>query len=114
MTDISSQRENALAYNILALIQHCVEQAHQRPNAPPPAVSCFHLAGQLRSGYHGLLIALPPEHWPRCGTDPADLARHLLGLARLINPQQVATSKRKPKPNMPKGYGDGATARVIA
>ncbi len=106
-----------LAYNVLALLQRAVEQAHQpppaAPSAPPPEVSCFHLAVQVRSGYEGLLIALPSEHWPRWDTaDPAGLAQQLLRLARTINPKQVATSKRAPKTAKPKGYVDGKTART--
>jgi len=110
-----------LAYNVLALLQRAVEQAHQPPPTPPPPatppplleVSCFHLAQQVRGGYEGLLIALPPEHWPRWNeADPAGLAQHLLRLARNINPRQVATSKRGPKAAKPKGYVDGKTARA--
>ncbi len=110
-----------LACNVLALLQRAVEQAHQPPPAPPsPAappppleVSCFHLAVQVRSGYEGLLIALPPEHWPRWnGADPAGLAQDLFRLARNINPRQVATSKRGPKIAKPRGYVDGKTARA--
>jgi len=113
-----------LACNVLALLQRAVEQAHQPPPAPPspaapplppPAleVSCFHLAVQVRGGYEGLLIALPPEHWP-CwnNADPAGLAQHLLRLARNINPRQVATSKRGPKTAKPMRYVDGKTARA--
>ena len=107
-----------LAYNVLVLLQRAAEQAHQPPPASPPSaapldVSCFHLAQQVRSSYEGLLIALPPEHWPRWHeTDPAGLARHLLRLARNINPRAVATSKRGPKTATPKGYVDGKTARA--
>ena len=105
-----------LAYNVLALLQRAVEQAHQPPPAAPPAprreVSCFHLAVQTRGSYEGLLIALPSEHWTCWHTaDPVGLAQHLLRMARNINPRQVATSKRKPKPKAPKGYVDGKTAR---
>ena len=96
------------------------QQAHQPPAAhtdvpppPPLEVSCFHLAVQVRGGYEGLLIALPPEHWPRWNrADPAGLAQYLLRLARSINPQQVATSKRGPKIAKPKSYVDGKTARA--
>jgi len=108
-----------LAYNVLALLQRAVERAHQPPPAPssaappPLEVSCFHLAVQVRGSYEGLLIALPPEHWPRWNeADPAGLAQHLLRLARNINPRQVATSKRGPKTAKPKGYVDGKTARA--
>ena len=81
--------------------------------APPLEVSCFHLAVQVRNGYEDLLIALPPEHWPRWDeADPAGLAQHLLHLARNINPRQVATSKRAAKTAKPKSYVDGKTARA--
>jgi IS4 transposase len=113
---------SVLAYNVLALLQRCVEQAHQRPHEPPPEVSTYHLALQVRSSFQGLLIAVPPEAWPAWHeADPNRLVERLLGLARHINPRQVATSKRAPKPKTPKGYADGktvrahvATARVLA
>jgi len=41
-----------LAYNVLSLLQRCVEQAHQEQK-PPPEVSSYHLALHIRSGYEG-------------------------------------------------------------
>jgi hypothetical protein len=56
---------------------------------------------------------MPPTHWQSWQqADPVCLAERLLTLARRINPSQVATSKRKPKPKIPKGYVDGRTARA--
>ena len=102
-----------LAHNVLALLQRCVEQAHQRQREPPPEVSTYHLALQVRSSYEGLLIAVPPERWPPWHeADPSRLIERLLCLARHIEPRQVATSKRKPKPKTPQGYVDGKTARA--
>ncbi len=98
-----------LAYNVLALVARCVERAH----APAPPVSLFHLAVHIRSGFDGLLIAVPPEHWP--GTVEGGLAglvERLLQLARHVDPKRVAASKRGPKPKVPKGYVDGKTARA--
>jgi len=40
-----------LAYNVLALISRCVEQAHQQPEEPAPEVSMFHLALSVTSSY---------------------------------------------------------------
>jgi hypothetical protein len=100
-----------LAYNVLALLQRCVEQAHQEQE-PPPEVSTYHLALHIRGGYEGMLIALPPEQWHSYDGDPTGLADRLLQLARNINPRQVATSKRRPKAAKHKGYVDGATARA--
>jgi hypothetical protein len=104
---------SVLAYNILALLQRCVARAHQRQHEPPPEVSTYHLALQIRDSFQGLLIAVPPEAWPSWHTaDPSRLVERLLCLARHINPRQVATSKRKPKPKAPKGYVDAKTARA--
>jgi hypothetical protein len=101
-----------LAYNVLALIGRCVEQAHHQPPQPPPAVSPFHLALTIQSSYEGMLIALPSEHWSVWRqADPGTVAERLMELARHINPRRVATSKRKPKPVQRKGYVDGKTAR---
>ena len=100
-----------LAHNVLALLQRCVEQAHQEQE-PLPEVSTYHLALHIRSGYEGMLIALPPEQWPSYDGDPTSLADRLLRLARNIDPRQVATSKRGPKITKPKGYVDGALARA--
>lgn len=98
-----------LAYNVLALVARCVERAQ----APAPPVSLFHLAVHIRSGFEGLLIALPPEHWPGpVEGGMAGLVERLLQLARHIDPKRVAASKRGPKTKAPKGYVDAKTARA--
>lgn len=101
-----------LAYNVLALLQRVVEQAHQAHN-PELEVSTFHLAQQIKSGYEGLSIAVPPDHWSSISeeNDPRGFLQRLLCLARRIRPKQVATSKRGPKIDKAKGYVDGKTAR---
>lgn len=101
-----------LAYNVVALLQRAVEQAH-RQEQPPFEVSSYHLAEHVKSGYEGMLIALPSEYWPSArDNSPQELAHRLLRLAHRISPQQVATSKRGPKTIKPRGYVDGATARA--
>jgi len=102
---------SVLAYNVLSLLQRCVERAHQEQE-PAPEVSTYHLALHIRSGYEGMLIALPPEQWRSYDGDPTGLAERLLRLARNIDPRQVATSKRGPKVAKPKEYVDGAVARA--
>ena len=93
------------------MLQHCIEQVH-RATHPSLQVSVYHLALQIRCGYEGMLIALPPEQWPSYDGAPTALADRLLQLARNIDPRQVAISKRGPKAAMPKGYVDGAVARA--
>lgn len=99
---------SVLAYNVLALIARCVERAHE----PAPEVSLFHLVVQIRSGYEGMLVALPPEHWSAPDIETSGLVERMLQLAKRIRPKSIATSKRGPKPKKPKGYVDGATARA--
>lgn len=109
-----------LAYNVLSLLQRAVEHAH-RPQTPDLEVSTYHLSVQVKSGYEGMLVAVPAEHWPSAANqDPQALAQTLLRLAQRILPKQVATSKRGPKTIQPKGYVDArvasahvSTARLI-
>jgi IS4 transposase len=109
-----------LAYNVLALLKRVIEQAH-RATHPELDVSTFHLTVEITSGYEAMALALPPEHLP-CASDlpPPQLMQRLLTLAARLKPKQLASSKRAPKPKLPKGYVDGsiarshvATARVI-
>ena len=100
-----------LAYNVLALLQRCIEQAHQATH-PTLQVSSYHLALQIRSGYEGMLIALPAERWSTGDTGPAAVAAHLTRLARNVVPRQVAATPRGPKPASKKGYVDAAVARA--
>jgi hypothetical protein len=101
-----------LAYNVLALIGRCVEQAHHQPPQPPPQVSLFHLALTIQSSYEGMLIALPSKHWTVWRqANPCTVAERLMELARHITPKRVATSKPKPKRIQRKGDLDGKTAR---
>jgi hypothetical protein len=76
-------------------------------------VSAYHLALHIRSGYQGMLTALPAEQWLPFGVaDPAALAERLTRLARNLVPRQVASSPRGPKAASRKGYVDGAVARA--
>jgi len=100
-----------LAYNVLSLLQRAVERAH-RDEQPQLEVSTYHLVEHVKSGYEGMLIAVPAEHWPAAAEHTAQtLAQTLLRLARRILPKQVATSKRGPKLDKPRGYVDGSIAR---
>ena len=101
-----------LAYNVLNLLKHSVEQAH-RPEQPQIDVSTYYIAVDVRAEYEGMLIALPAPAWPSwCETDAAALADRLLGLARRLNPKRLATRKRGPKIKKPKGYVNAVIARA--
>ncbi|MHC8349606.1 IS4 family transposase [Pseudomonas sp. RT4P38] len=95
-----------LAYNVLSVLKRSVEQAHRQTQPEDWEASIFHLTVQVRSGYEGLQIALPPEHLAipiRSG----GLAQHLLALAKNIPPKSVAKSKRGPKVPKPKEWLEG-------
>ncbi len=99
-----------LAYNVLALLKRVTEQAH-RATHPELDVSTYHLTVEITSSYEAMVRLLPPEHLPCADDDPAQLLQRLLRLTSRLSPRQLATSKRKPKPAVPKGYVDGSIAR---
>jgi len=99
-----------LAYNVLAVLKRSVEQAHRETQAPGWEASIYHLAVQVRSGYEGMQIALPSEHFPVIAEK--NLAQWLLELARNILPKQVAKSPRGPKVPKPKAWVQGTTANA--
>ncbi|MGH8805401.1 MAG: IS4 family transposase [Polaromonas sp.] len=101
-----------LAYNVLSVLKRSVEHAHQG-SVPQLDVSTYYLALDIRSGYEGMLIALPAKTWePWSSAAPSMIAQRLLALARRVEPRRVSTHKRGPKNNKPKGYVDGAAARA--
>ena len=100
-----------LAYNVLSLLQRAAECAH-RPEQPRLEVSTYHLAEHVKSGYEGMLIAVPAEHWPEATRETTEsLAERLLRLARRILPKQVATSKSVKNIKKPNDYVDFRIAR---
>jgi hypothetical protein len=58
-----ARRASALAACCQCARTILIEPAHQYPTDPPPEVSLFHLAVSVTSGYQGMLIVLPSEHW---------------------------------------------------
>ena len=101
-----------LAYNVLAVLKRSVEHAH-RDCQPQLDVSTYYLALLIRSGYEGMLVALPAPTWqPWSKAEPAVIAQRLLELAQRIDPRRVRTNKRGPKMEKPKGYVDKALARA--
>jgi IS4 transposase len=101
-----------LAYNVVALLERAIKCVI-RPVQPQFEVSAYHLTQSIKSGYEGMLIAVPPEKWGQFVPDhPQRLAEKLLELARNIRPGQIAASKRGPKIQKPKEYVEAATARA--
>lgn len=100
-----------LAFNVLALLKLCVQQAHCE-RSPDLDVSTYHLGVHVASDYQGMLIVLPSEVWqPWSKASAGDVAQYLLRLAGSVSPRSVATAKRGPKKDKPGGYVVGAVAR---
>jgi len=98
-----------LAYNVLHLLKHSVEQAH-RQQLPQLDVSTYYIAVDLRAEYEGMLIALPAEAWQSWSdATPRDIADRLLELARRLNPKRLATHKRGPKIKKPRGWAPSSS-----
>ena len=101
-----------LAYNLLSLPKRCVEHTHHQ-KAPQLDISTAHLAQHFRGANEGLLIAVATAHWPTWAPQEADqVVQRLLALVRRIIPCQVATSKRGPKIEKPKGWIAGSKAQT--
>ena len=108
-----------LAFSLLSVLKRSVEYVH-REDTPELDVSTYHLALQLKSGYEGVLIALPAASWAQWLGGPEAIIQRLLQLARRLKPKQVATARIGPKLDKPKGHLDVriasshvSTARVL-
>ena len=78
----------------------------------PLRVGAFILLFTINSGYEAMALALPPEHLPQVGgVRPCQLMERLLSLAARLKPRQLTTSKREPKPQVPKDFVDSDLAR---
>jgi IS4 transposase len=100
-----------VAFNVLAVIEAAVAAAHDL-DAAGLAVSTYYVADDVRSDYHGMLIALPAATWaPFDDLPPAALARRLRAIAAHVDPRTLRKHPRGPKPKVRKGYAPGAAVR---
>jgi IS4 transposase len=109
-----------LAYNVLAVLQAAVEAAHDLATAAIELSSYF-VAGEVKTYYAGMLVAVPPDVWARFDAQsPTQLSRTLRRIAAYVDPKTLRKHPRKPKPKVKKGYASRAsvqrhvaTARVL-
>lgn len=110
----------AVAYNVLAVLQASVAAQHALGAADE--VSPYYLAGEVRTHYAGMLIAVAASAWEGYERLTAQqLAQALLDIAAHVEPRRFRRHPRAPKPRTKKGYVAGcvarrhvATARVLA
>jgi IS4 transposase len=110
-----------VAYNVLALVQQAICAAHP-PEKTEFELSFYYVANELRAHYTGMMVALPPESWPRVDTaSPKQFASQIKQLARAVQPRKLRKHPRQPKTKPKPGYAPAsvarrhvATARVLA
>lgn len=100
-----------MAYNVLAVLQSAVWVAHElRDSDIELSPYCF--AGEIRTHYAGMVIAVMPATWKRYDSlTAAQLAQELLQMAAHANLKSLRKHPRGPKPASKKGYVSGAIAR---
>ena len=93
-----------LAYNVLAVLESAIEDAHALP--PDPAVvSTWYVAEEVRAHYAGMMVALSAAEWVRFDAlSPTQLAQRLRHYARQVDLRHVRKHPRKEKVPVPKGY----------
>lgn len=100
-----------VAYNVLAVIQAAIEAEHNLKDAHIELSSYF-VAGDVKTYYAGMMVALPPAAWARFDTaEPEDLTRELRRVAAYVDPRALRKHPRKPKPKVKKGYAPAASVR---
>lgn len=100
-----------VAYNVLAVIQAALAAAHDL-EAAGLEVSAFCGADDVRTDYHGMLIAIPADRWVEFDAQsPAARARTLVTIAANLDPRTVRKPPRGKKPKLVRGYAPRATVQ---
>ena len=111
-----------LAFNVLSVIRGAIERRHGIDPHEKAGISYYYVAGEIKSSYRGMMIAVPDEAWVPCrDLSTKDLAHLLLEIAAHVDPTRFRKHPRGPKKVVKKGYAPGrvarshiATARVLA
>jgi IS4 transposase len=101
-----------MAYNVLSVLQTAVEASHKLPGTGFE-ISTYYIAGEVKSNYGGMMIAVPQKAWEEYDLQSAhELSDTLLRLAAQVNPKTLRKHKRAPtKKKAKKGYVPGEVAR---
>lgn len=111
-----------LAFNALSAVRSAVERQHRiDPNAPA-GISLYYVANEIRTGYRGMMIAVPASAWDHYDRlSDEDLSRAFLDVAAYVDPTTLRKHPRGTKKVVRKGYAPGhvarshvATARVLS
>lgn len=111
-----------LAFNVLSAIRTAVERQHRIDPQAEAGISLYYVAHEIRTGYRGMMIAVPSEAWHLYqGLSDTDLSSAFLDIAAHVAPKTLRKHPRGVKKVIKKGYAPGhvarshvATARILA
>ena len=91
-----------VAYNVLAVIKAALRVTHG-PEQVEQGVSLYYVALEMSQVYHGMMIAVPAEHWERLQAfTPVEMAQFLKEVAANARLRRYARQPRGPKKPPPK------------
>jgi IS4 transposase len=101
-----------MAYNVLSVLQSAIEASHQLPGTGSE-ISTYYIAGEVKSTYGGMMIAVPQRVWEEYeGQSARQLYETLLHMAKHVALKTLRKHKRAPsKKKAKKGYAPGEVAR---
>jgi IS4 transposase len=111
-----------LAFNVLSAIRTAIERQHGIDPQAEAGISLYYVAHEIRTGYRGMMIAVPSGTWHRYDElSHTDLSSAFLDIAAHVSPKTLRKHPRGAKKVIKKGYAPGhiarshvATARVLA
>jgi IS4 transposase len=111
-----------LAFNVLSTIRSAIERQHAvDPQDEKVRLSFYYIAGEIRSSYMGMMIAVPNEAWRQYqGLSTKTFSGALLRIAAHVDPSRLRGHPRGPKKPVKKSGPSGkarphvSTARILA
>jgi IS4 transposase len=86
-----------LAYNVMSLIETAIASTHDL-QAEGIELSTYYIADDIKSTYHGMMVAVEEKAWEHLNTDnPAQFARLLRLIAKHVDPRTLRKHPRGPK-----------------
>ena len=100
-----------LSYNVLAVLQSAVWNAHEL-HTSDIELSSYFFASEIRTHYAGMMMAVAPDAWERYDKlTPAQLAQVLLDMATHANPRALRKHPRSGRSETKKGFVPNAVVR---
>jgi hypothetical protein len=108
-----------VAYNLLSVLRAALRAAHG-VDTIEEGLSIYYVCDEVAATSRGMMVAVPEDYWQTAYANltPAQLARELVRIARLVNLSRYRKHKRGPKKptqnQNKKRRNHVSTARVLA